>query len=250
VAEVTAVSQPEVVLPASNAPSGGLARSEDPVRPASGGVSNTVDLVALHESIADLLAGQGDWRRAYQHLRSALDLAHAGSLRDSLTASYNRRYLDQRLHGLLGDRHGRAGVAIALIDLDLFKNVNDTFGHMVGDVVLRRVAELLQEGLPADGFCARYGGEEFALVLPDVDARGALLIAEATRARVADHPWSQLRPGLAVTISVGIAHETQPGPGQRQLVHADTLLYAAKRAGRNAVAYQGRESVQIVRHRQ
>jgi diguanylate cyclase (GGDEF)-like protein len=214
------------------------------------GASNTVDLVALHESIAGMLAGQGDWRRAYQHLRSALDLAHAGSLRDSLTASYNRRYLDQRLHGLLVDRRARAGIAIALIDLDLFKNVNDTFGHVVGDVVLRQVADLLQEGLPAEGFCARYGGEEFVLVLPDVDAVAGIRIAEETRARVAAHPWSQLRPGLTVTISVGLAHEAQPGPGQRQLVHADTLLYAAKRAGRNVVAYQERESVQLVRHRQ
>jgi two-component system, cell cycle response regulator len=220
------------------------------VNPGAGGASNTVDLVALHESIAGMLAGQGDWRLAYQHLRSALDLAHAGSLRDSLTASYNRRYLDQRLHGLLVDRRARAGVAIALIDLDLFKNVNDTFGHVVGDVVLRRVADLLQEGLPADGFCARYGGEEFVLVLPDVDAGAGIRIAEEARARVADHPWSQLRPGLSVTISVGLAHEAQPCPGQRQLVRADTLLYAAKRAGRNVVAYQEHESVQLVAHRQ
>jgi diguanylate cyclase (GGDEF)-like protein len=239
VAEVIAVTQPEIVLPVS---------AMDSVPGA--GVPDNVDLVSLHESIASLLADQGDWRRAYQHLRSALDLAHAGSLRDSLTASYNRRYLDQRLHGLLGDRRARAGVAIALIDLDLFKNVNDTFGHLVGDGVLRRVADLLQQDLPVGAFCARYGGEEFALVLPDIDARTALRIAEETRARVADHPWSQLRPGLSVTISIGLAHEIQPRPGQRQLVCADTLLYAAKRAGRNIVAYRDHESVQIVGHPQ
>jgi GGDEF domain-containing protein len=126
------------------------------------------DLLALHESIAGLLATQGDWRHAYRHLRAALDLAHAGNLRDSLTASYNRRYLDQRLHGLLSERRGRAGIAIALVDLDHFKRVNDTFGHVVGDGVLRRVAELLQEGLPPSGFCARYGGEEFVLESPGI----------------------------------------------------------------------------------
>jgi diguanylate cyclase (GGDEF)-like protein len=216
------------------------------------------DLLALHESIAGLLATQGDWRHAYRHLRAALDLAHAGNLRDSLTASYNRRYLDQRLHGLLSERRGRAGIAIALVDLDHFKRVNDTFGHVVGDGVLRRVAELLQEGLPPSGFCARYGGEEFVLVLPDVDAASAIRIAEEARARVARHPWSQLRPGLRVTISVGLAHETltpemRPSAGraveaERQLVRADKLLYAAKRAGRNMVAYRDRESVQIVEH--
>jgi diguanylate cyclase (GGDEF)-like protein len=216
-------------------------------------------LLALHESMAGVLAGQGDWHRAYRHLRAALDLAHAGSLRDSLTASYNRRYLDQRLHGLLAERRGRPGIAVALIDLDLFKQVNDTFGHLVGDGVLRQVADLLQEGLPAGGFCARYGGEEFVLVLPDVDATTAVRIAEEARARIARHPWSRLRPGLRVTVSVGLAHETfspegRPSSGraveaERQLVRADKLLYAAKRAGRNMVAYRDRETIQIVEHR-
>lgn len=219
------------------------------------GEARPSDLLALHESIADLLATQGDWRRAYQHMRAALDISHAGSLRDSLTSSYNRRYLDQRLHGLLAERRGRAGIAIALIDLDLFKHVNDTFGHVVGDDVLRRVATLLQEGLPPGGFCARYGGEEFALVLPDVDAGTAVKIAEDTRARVARHPWAELRPGLRVTVSVGLSHVTKHGHGrateaERQLVRADTLLYAAKRAGRNTVAYRDRESIHIVEHPQ
>ena len=127
-------------------------------------------LVGLHESIATLLASRGQWRQAYQHLRSALDLVYADqveephvpeqlrrevdrlrrehaeareqSLRDSLTDSYNRRYLDQRLMGLLTE-HGsrRHGLAIALIDLDWFKQVNDTFGHLLGDRVLQRVVE-------------------------------------------------------------------------------------------------------------
>jgi len=233
VTEVT-VSQPEAAFKAGEAGPG--------------------DLLALHESIAGLLATQGDWRRAYQHMRAALDISHAGSLRDSLTASYNRRYLDQRLRGLLADR-GRGAIAIALIDLDLFKHVNDTFGHVVGDDVLRRVASLLQEGLPPGGFCARYGGEEFALVLPDVGAEAAVKIAEDTRARVARHPWDELRSGLHVTISVGLSQVTKHGherasEAERQLVRADTLLYAAKRAGRNTVAYRDRESIQLVEHPQ
>ncbi|MFC4083127.1 GGDEF domain-containing protein [Amycolatopsis samaneae] len=217
------------------------------------------DLLGLHESIADLLATQGDWRRAYQHLRSALDIARAGSLRDTLTSSYNRRYLDQWLHDLPGGRHGSPGphrhpeMAVALIDLDLFKNVNDTYGHLVGDRVLRRVADLLQEELPPGGFCARYGGEEFALVLPGVDASRAVRIADAARARVAHHPWSEVQPGLRVTVSIGIAHEPgsgNPGPvsPERQLRRADTLLYAAKHAGRNKVAYRDHETTRVITH--
>ncbi|WP_177231675.1 GGDEF domain-containing protein [Amycolatopsis saalfeldensis] len=203
------------------------------------------DLLTLHESIAGMFATQGDWQRAYQHLRSALDIARAGSLRDTLTSSYNRRYLDQRLPSLPSGR----GLALALIDLDRFKHVNDTYGHLLGDRVLCRVADLLQEDLPADGFCARYGGEEFVLVLPGLDAAGAIRLADATRVRVARHPWSELQPGLRVTISVGLAYASaDTEAAQRQLLRADNLLYAAKRAGRNRVAYHDRETARVITH--
>ncbi|HWE89146.1 MAG TPA: GGDEF domain-containing protein [Pseudonocardiaceae bacterium] len=236
-------------------------------------------LIRLHESIGTLLASRGEWREAYQHLRSALDLAYTErsaepspvpeqlrhevaklrrehaeareqSLRDSLTASYNRRYLDQRLTGLLTDSPPVGGLAIALVDLDWFKQVNDTFGHLAGDRTLQRVVELLQDGLPEGAFCARYGGEEFVLVLPGIDAGTAVAVCEAARARVERHQWSHLLPGLQVTVSIGLVHEPsiagQPGrrlaSAEQQLLRADGLLYAAKRSGRNAVAYrhQGR----------
>lgn len=227
-------------------------------------------LLRVHESIAEMLASRGDWRRAYEHLRIAFDLACAGSaaipeqlrrevdrlrreqeqvreesLRDALTAVYNRRYLDRRLADLLSD--ARTPTAVALADIDLFKAVNDTFGHLVGDQVLRRVAALLREDLPANGFCARYGGEEFMLVLPGVSASAALCIAERARTRVAEHPWSAVCSGLAVTISVGIALDQGEGP--RQLGEADRLLYAAKHGGRNRVAYREREAVRLIEYR-
>ncbi|WP_439384569.1 GGDEF domain-containing protein [Amycolatopsis lexingtonensis] len=204
------------------------------------------DLLRLHEAIAGLFATQGDWRRAYQHLRSALDIARDGSLRDALTSSYNRRYLDERLYGPFTDR---PPLGIALVDLDRFKRVNDTYGHLVGDRVLRRVADLLQEELPPDAFCARYGGEEFVLWLPGVDAGHAIRIVDAARLRVARHPWSELQPGLHVTISAGLAHEAgAPSSPERQLRSADNLLYAAKRAGRNKVAYHDAQSTQLITH--
>jgi diguanylate cyclase (GGDEF)-like protein len=233
--------------------------------------------VQLHESIAALLASRGQWRQAYHHLRSALDLLHAfqavhseeprmpeplrrevdrlrrehaeaheQSLRDSLTASYNRRYLDQRLVSLLTERDAPPnGLAVALVDLDWFKQVNDTHGHPVGDRVLQRVVELLQDGLPDGAFCARYGGDEFVLVVPGVDTSTAVAVCEAARARVERYPWPHLAPGLHVTVSVGLAHESsrhdssiaQEAVAEQQLIRADRLLYAAKRSGRNAVAY-------------
>ncbi|MGQ0840433.1 GGDEF domain-containing protein [Actinokineospora sp.] len=233
--------------------------------------ADAANLVSLHQSIAALLASRGQFRQAYQHLRSALDLmselseppqipeqfrrevdrlrrehaeAHEQSIRDSLTASYNRRYLDQRLVEVFAEQGRADGLAVALVDLDWFKQVNDTFGHLVGDRVLQRVVELLQQGLPEGAFCARYGGEEFVLVLPAVNAQTAIALAEAARARVEDYAWSSLVLGLRVTVSIGLAHEpvryvaddTQLSP-ECQLREADSLLYTAKQSGRNAVAY-------------
>ncbi|WP_372504245.1 GGDEF domain-containing protein [Actinokineospora diospyrosa] len=242
-------------------------RGENPEDPPA----DTANLVSLHESIAALLASRGQYRQAYQHLRSALDLmsemsappqipeqfrrevdrlrrehaeAHEQSIRDSLTASYNRRYLDQRLVDLVAEQGTADGLGVALVDLDWFKQVNDTFGHLVGDRVLQRVVELLQDGLPEGGFCARYGGEEFVLVLPGVDRATAVDIAEAARGRVERYPWSSLVLGLRVTVSIGLAHEpairvadNTPAAPERQLREADALLYTAKQSGRNAVAY-------------
>ena len=221
-------------------------------------------LVELHQSIASLLASRGEWRQAYEHLRHALDLATAEktpqvpeqfrqevarlrrehaeareqSIRDSLTASYNRRYLDQRL---LEAGYPPGEFAVALVDLDWFKRVNDTFGHLVGDRVLQQVVELLQVGLPEEAFCARYGGEEFVLMLPGLGAAAAWAVAEAARARVEQFPWATIVRGLHVTVSIGVAHEsgasglTSP---EQQLRLADGLLYTAKQSGRNSVAYR------------
>jgi diguanylate cyclase (GGDEF)-like protein len=130
---------------------------------------------------------------------------------------------------------------VALVDLDFFKKVNDTFGHLIGDRVLQQVVELLQDGLPDNGFCARYGGEEFVLVLPGLDAAAAVTVAEAARERVERYSWSSIVLGLRVTVSIGLAYEPPSDEAganpEAQLRHADGLLYAAKRSGRNAVAY-------------
>jgi diguanylate cyclase (GGDEF)-like protein len=227
-------------------------------------------LVELYESVADLLASRGEWRQAYEHLRYAFELALADQtqpqvphqfrlevarlrrenaeareqcIRDALTASYNRRYLDERLLEVVEQQGGRltGGLAVALVDLDWFKRVNDTFGHLVGDRVLQQVVELLQVGLPEGGFCARYGGEEFVLMLPGVDGAAATALAEAARARIEQYPWSSITLGLQVTVSIGVAHQSRADAAtnpEQQLRSADGLLYTAKQSGRNAVAYR------------
>lgn len=230
--------------------------------------TTSAELIELHESIAEQLASRGHWRQAYRHLRSALDLrgvddgprvpeqlrhevkrlrrehaqAREESLRDSLTASYNRRYLDERLDELISS-DSTAELGVALVDLDWFKQVNDNFGHVVGDRVLQRVVELLREALPAGCFCARFGGEEFVLVLPGLNVSAAIDVCESARIRVEGFPWQALAPRLRVTVSIGVTHDSQcggrtPVPAEQRLLNADALLYAAKQSGRNTVAYR------------
>ncbi|MHC1563023.1 GGDEF domain-containing protein [Actinomycetospora sp. C-140] len=228
------------------------------------------DRARAHEAAAEVLADRGDWRRAYQHLKAAVSIvrdertapasvpdqlrlevdrlrreraeAREQSRRDSLTATWNRRYLDERLGTLRGDQGSAsvdAPVCVALADVDHFKAVNDDHGHALGDEVLRRLVDLMSEGLPEDGFCARYGGEEFALVLPGLEPADAVRVCEEARARVDAHPWHEVAADLRVTVSVGVAClDDGDRPGSPGLDAADALLYVAKRAGRNAVAYR------------
>jgi diguanylate cyclase (GGDEF)-like protein len=229
---------------------------------------------AHHTAAAEELAAAGLWEQAYEHLRVAVRLLHGQaapadeldrlrrehaeareqSRRDSLTATYNRRYLDERLVALLdgpsGDADARvhvAGVSVALVDIDHFKQINDTYGHVVGDRVLRRLVAELEAGLPDGAFCARYGGEEFALVLPGCRLNEAVRLCEAVRHRIGRHPWLDLGSGLRVTVSVGVAHWTgRPADVERLIGEADVLLYSAKQSGRNAVAYRdGRGVVRL-----
>ncbi len=162
------------------------------------------------------------------------------SLRDPLTGLYNRRYVDDHLPGLLaGAATGAAAVTVALLDLDHFKSINDTWSHDVGDQVLCAVAGLLEqagEAAGGDSFVARMGGEEFLLVLVGSDDEAAHRLEEVRRT-VREHPWAELTGNLPVTVSIGAAgtagrRDTSP---PEVLGRADAHLYLAKRAGRDRV---------------
>jgi diguanylate cyclase (GGDEF)-like protein len=240
----------------------GISTPETPTRTEP--PTTAANAAARHTAVAEELAEAGRWEQAYQHLRTAVRLLHGGhvpdeldrlrrehaeareqSRRDCLTDSYNRRYLDERLVTLLDDPSftRTAGICIALVDVDHFKQINDTYGHPFGDRVLQRLVTELDTGLPEGAFCARYGGEEFALVLPGRDLLDAVGICEAARHRIDRHPWDELDRDLRVTVSIGVAHTLGPVAGLERLVAmADTLLYGAKHAGRNAVAYRDKHT--------
>jgi len=154
---------------------------------------------------------------------------------DGLTGLTNHRTMQGRLdeHLLAAQRYGRK-VSLLLCDIDHFKSVNDTYGHPVGDVVLKGVARILAKEARTTDVVARYGGEEFAVVMPETDTAGALVIAERIRERIAALVTSTEQGPLKVTMSLGVATWPDDAELKGALVEkADGCLYHAKRHGRN-----------------
>lgn len=173
-----------------------------------------------------------------QELIEARDALHIQATQDALTGILNRRSLLDRL----ADEHARArrrrsGVGVLVVDLDHFKLVNDTYGHLAGDAVLRAAATRMSIGLRPYDLLGRYGGEEFLLVVPDCSATGLAAVAERVRRTLAESPVSAEGHEIAVSASVGGAWTEGDGDGNSLIREADEALYEAKRAGRNRCAY-------------
>ena len=159
------------------------------------------------------------------------------STRDALTGAFNRGYMDQSLEGEINrvERHGGALAAI-LLDVDHFKQVNDRYGHKVGDQVLQGITRLIHDELRTSDYLGRFGGEEFLIVLPETDVAGARRLAERVRRRVAAEAFPAVGQ---VTVSLGVAERVAKEDPDDLLRRADQTLYAAKAAGRNRVEVAG-----------
>jgi diguanylate cyclase (GGDEF)-like protein len=156
---------------------------------------------------------------------------------DGLTKAYNRRFFTEFLEREMArcQRHDRP-LALVLFDIDHFKRVNDDFGHLTGDAVLRDVAELVRSRVRREDCFARYGGEEFALVLPETQLDGARIFADRLRRLVADRGFQANGERIPVTISAGVAAMSKDMQEPAQFIkEADARLYEAKREGRNRV---------------
>jgi diguanylate cyclase (GGDEF)-like protein len=123
-----------------------------------------------------------------------------------------------------------------MADIDFFKKVNDTYGHLAGDEVLRAVTERIQSSLRDFDTVGRYGGEEFLIILPNTDLEMAKAVAERVRAKVAAQPVHVPGERIRVTISLGIACRLSDWEANQMIEQADAAMYAAKQAGRNRVA--------------
>jgi diguanylate cyclase (GGDEF)-like protein len=164
----------------------------------------------------------------------ARERLHELATRDALTGTYNRRYLEELLRTEVerADRYSRP-LTVAMIDVDHFKRVNDTYGHPVGDEVLRAIVSRCQKAIRISDALGRYGGEEFVLVLPETALNEARVVAERVRNSVSGALVVVGDRALPITVSIGLASFQNKEKAEALLARADKALYAAKAAGRN-----------------
>ena len=167
-----------------------------------------------------------------------LETVYTRMVRDGLTGAHNKRYLVDALEREVKRtlRHRRP-LSLAVLDLDHFKAVNDTYGHLIGDEVLKEASRRLMAIVRQDDIFARYGGEEFIAVFSEATCDQALVVAEAFRATIASMPFNTSAGPLKVTVSIGVAGTSglEPITPNELIAAADQRLYEAKRAGRNRV---------------
>jgi two-component system, cell cycle response regulator len=157
---------------------------------------------------------------------------------DGLTQVHNRRYFDEAIERELSRcRRYQRALSLTLIDVDHFKKINDTFGHLAGDAVLKEVAGSIKKRIRKEDLFARYGGEEFALLCPELDHKGVLQMAEKVRKLIEGHEFRFDGAAIPVTISCGTATLAgkKSDDAQALIARADEKLYEAKESGRNRV---------------
>ena len=165
------------------------------------------------------------------------------SITDGLTRLYNHRYFQDELARAFDEskRYGRP-LSLAMVDIDFFKKVNDTYGHAVGDEVLKCVSRLFGESARSTDLVARYGGEEFAVMMPETGLEDAMTFAEKIRHLLESQPVPTQAGSLPVTVSIGVSSvpRTRIHSPKEMVVAADRALYRAKKGGRNRVEAERR----------
>jgi len=189
------------------------------------------ELVARVKVQLKIKSLQDELKKANEQLKKLTNIDH-------LTGLFNRRYLTEILDGeFFRARRNNEYLSIIMVDIDYFKNVNDTFGHQNGDIVLGAVATLVQRQLRAYDSAARYGGEEFVLVVPGSTLAGAVAVADRLRQTVLEYSFPPPMEQLTVTVSAGVAAYPSPEIDSVDSLfrQADEALYRAKQNGRNRV---------------
>ena len=191
-------------------------------------------MAGLRKTTDDLLDRQMQLERYQQRLEQMNQVLVAQTTLDPLTGVENRRAFDHIMNEQSSrPERSHSPLALAIIDMDNFKVVNDDLGHVVGDQALQQVARILQAHARTYDHVTRYGGDEFALILPDTPIDAAMVVAQRVRKAVHDFTW----PHKPLTISVGVATTSTEQGSMNIVERADRALYQAKRNGRNCVVH-------------
>ncbi len=197
-------------------------------------ISDTNDMA---ETSKNLKKDLDEANREMEKLRSELVKVREAARTDALTGLLNRGTFDKTLDALL-EKKGECDSCLALLDLDHFKKVNDNFGHLIGDNVLKFTAKLLQKYADPEHHIARYGGEELAIIMPNTSPEHAKDIAEKIRTSLANSRLKKKNSSESIgqiTVSIGISKQHQDDTAENWIERADNALYKAKETGRNKV---------------
>lgn len=200
----------------------------------------------LQGSIGTLKGRLDESRREIEQLRQDVTRAREDALVDGLTGLTNRRGFDMALEACLSAPEAKdQGLSLLMTDIDWFKRVNDTYGHLFGDKVIRAVAQILKANVKGKDTAARYGGEEFVILLPDTPLGGAKHVAEKIRATVEKCRIKRADSNEIVAnihVSLGVASYRDGESASEFVARADSALYESKRQGRNRVTIAGATS--------
>jgi diguanylate cyclase (GGDEF)-like protein len=191
------------------------------------------DLLRLGQTIFKMLSGSNIESKYHEEI-------YRLSTVDGLTETYNKRYFMEALQREISRAHRyQRQMCLCLFDIDHFKRVNDTYGHLAGDFILRELAHLIGQNIRRQDILARYGGEEFAIIFPEADATHVIPVCEKLRLKVEEHAFIYNQERIPVTISLGLncfEHSQGFVSGEAFIGLADARLYKSKQAGRNRLS--------------
>lgn len=193
----------------------------------------------LKDTTNSMILGDGEDQNNFTAIYDMIDNLNLLALKDPLTGVYNRRYINEKLPiDLINAALSKQSISIIMADIDWYKKVNDTYGHLVGDDVLKKFAEMISGCITRESdWISRYGGEEFIICLPGAGIERATEIAENIRSTLEDHPFISGSHQIRLTASFGVCNmKVSEGMTVERLIEcADQMLYVAKNKGKNRV---------------
>ena len=203
-------------------------------------ITNTVEKFGLEKEIKLAQGKLAEMSSLEREMKQAQIQLAEMSTRDVLTGLYSRRYFIESLEREVARaKRYKRNLGFCMIDLDKFKDINDTYGHLAGDMVLSTIGKMFDEHFRQGDLTCRYGGEEFAVILPDISLKSATAVCERLRKKVSNHRFKYDSSDFSISISIGIAlYNNLVHRSSVELVSAaDQALYRAKKEGRNSVRY-------------